>query len=100
MIRRGEFYRWSPPGLHVRWVLVLSDDTYNEVAWPVCAVVVRGGQPSLWLVPLADTDPVAGRVALPTIGSIDPADLSGPHGFISGNTYQLLLAGVRELFGT
>lgn len=99
-IRRGEFYEWTPAAGRGRYVLVLSDDAANLGMWPVCAPILRGsGAGSLWVVSLADTDPVSGRVALYALAPRDPARLSGPHGMVSGPTFDRLSGGIRELFG-
>jgi hypothetical protein len=79
---------------------VLSDDTYNATgAWPICAQVVRPGTGSLYLVPLADTDPIGGRVALNSVGALDPTTLDGPAGMATGATYERITIGLRALFG-
>lgn len=98
-IRRGEFYTWTGPASRARYVLVLSDDGANESTWPVVAPVLRGGTGSLWLVPLTDTDPISGRVALAGLGQVNPAELSGPTGMVSGQTFERITAGLAALFG-
>lgn len=103
-MRRAEFYRWRPQGAPpaaVPWyVLVLSDDGYNATgAWPICAHVVRPGEGSLYLVPLADADPIGGRLALNSVGALDPATLDGPTGMVTGATYERITIGMRALFG-
>lgn len=98
-IRRGEFYSWTGPGDRARYVLVLSDDAANSATWPLVAPVVRSGAGSLYLVPLADPDPIAGRVALAGLGPVNPADLTGPAGMVSGATLDRISTGLAALFG-
>jgi len=98
VIRRGEFYTWTGDD-RPRYVLVLSDDAVNEVTWPVVAPVLRGGAGSLWLVPLAETDPVAGRVALSALGPVNPTELDGPAGMLTGPTFDRIMVGLTALFG-
>lgn len=100
MIRQGEVYDWSPPVGGMRRVVVLSDDAYNQHAWPVCAAIVRGGDPSLYLVAVADADPTGGRVMLGSIGAIPPDELGpDPVGMLTGQTWEAIRGGLRELFG-
>lgn len=100
MIRRGEFYTWRPNILdRGRYVLVLSDDSANAVTWPIVAPIVRTGTGSLYLVPLADTDPVSGRVALAGLGPVNPKEIDGPAGMISGPTFDRVMNGITALFG-
>ena len=101
-MRRGEFYRWRPTGApEVPWyVLVLSDDECNATgAWPICAHIARPGPGSLYLVPLTDADPIGGRVALHSLGAIDPATLDGPAGMVTGAVYERITTGLRVLLG-
>ncbi|MBX6722183.1 MAG: hypothetical protein IRY92_02935 [Dactylosporangium sp.] len=98
-IRRGEVYDWASPA-GPRRVVVLSEDLVNEHSWPVCALIVRTGQPSLFLVACVDADPVGGLVAVNTLGATPPGELGErPVGMLTGTTMQRVEVGLRALLG-
>jgi hypothetical protein len=97
-LRQGEFVSWRSPAGRPWYALVISADDYNAAAWPVCVFVVRAGAGSLYLVPLAETDPISGRVALSSLGALDPAE-QRPAGMVSGPTWDRVQVGLRELLG-
>ncbi|MGH8794141.1 MAG: hypothetical protein ACRDXX_16035 [Stackebrandtia sp.] len=103
-VRRGEFRKWRPAGrddVPARWVLVISDDDFNAAvgSWPLCVQVIRRGRASPYLAALGDTEPVAGRLSLPSLGPVPLEHLGETAGMISHPAYDHLIAGLRTLLG-
>jgi mRNA interferase MazF len=97
-VRQGQVLEWRSPAGPLR-VLVLSQDTYSASGWPVCAAIVRAGEGSPYVVPLADPDPVGGRVVLGTIAAIPGAELGEPVGMVTGATWDRVQRGLRLMLG-
>lgn len=97
-MRQGDVVEWRSPTGPLR-VLVLSDDTYNVIGWPVCAVIVRAGATSPYVVGLADPDPVGGRIILGTIAPVSGAELGESVGTVSGATWDRAQRGLRAMLG-
>jgi mRNA-degrading endonuclease toxin of MazEF toxin-antitoxin module len=81
-----------------RTVLVVSNDEYNgSTSMPVVMRLVRTGPASPYLVPLADADPVGGRVLVGSIGPIHAVNLRQVQGVITGATLERVRAAARLL---
>ncbi|GAA3455925.1 hypothetical protein GCM10018962_77590 [Dactylosporangium matsuzakiense] len=95
---QGEVREWRSPAGPLR-VLVLSPETYSATGWPVCAVIVRAGEGSPYVVPLADPDPIGGRIVLGTIAAIPAAELGDSVGMVTGATWDRVQRGLRLMLG-
>jgi mRNA interferase MazF len=67
--------------------------------WPVCAAIIRAGEGSPYVVPLADQDPVGGRIVLGTIAAVPGAELGDLVGTVSGATWDRAQRGLRAMLG-
>jgi mRNA-degrading endonuclease toxin of MazEF toxin-antitoxin module len=92
-------YDWPTAPSGRRRVVVLSDDAYNEHAWPVCAMVARAGPASPYAVSMADPDPIGGRIVLGSVGALPADQMEGPLGTVTGATWDRVTVGLRAMFG-
>jgi len=96
-VRRGEVWDYKPSHGSSLRLVVLSNDEHNAIgSWPVCAYLGRRRAIEVpHVVPLAEPDPLSGAVDLTTLGTINPARLSGPVGMLTGSTMSRLNDAVR-----
>jgi mRNA interferase MazF len=102
-VNRGEIWTIGDAGQTRYRVIVLSGDAHNErpSASPYCAPIVRQrGSSDLppFVVPLAETDPVAGVVVVNRVRRIPAAAGAEQVGIATGASMARLSAALRDLF--
>lgn len=84
-VHQGEIYEWGGAG---RYMLVMSADDHNQVFDPLCAPIVRTAPEGLYVVALANPDPIGGRIICNLLTPVPRHELAGYAGMVTGETWS------------